>query len=75
MRITRMNFKSDQLRPGITTTAIGAVDNQSSDRNSATVSQKSRGGKLREKRKVKSVGLRVRTLQIGTMTGKTFRTG
>ncbi|KAK3548160.1 hypothetical protein QTP70_004841 [Hemibagrus guttatus] len=66
------NCKSS--RPGLTMTAIGAVDLQGAGGNWATVGQRSRGGRRvrrqREKRKGKSVGLRIGTLNVGTMTGK-----
>ncbi|KAK3512329.1 hypothetical protein QTP70_005794 [Hemibagrus guttatus] len=68
------NFILDRSRPGLTTTAIGAVDLQGADGNWATVGRRSRGGRRvrrqREKRKGKSVGLRIGTLNVGTMTGK-----
>ncbi|KAK3570383.1 hypothetical protein QTP86_019253 [Hemibagrus guttatus] len=52
----------------------GAVDLQGAGGNWATVGRRSREGrrvhKQREKRKVKSVGLRIGTLNVGTMTGK-----
>ncbi|KAK3519797.1 hypothetical protein QTP70_004955 [Hemibagrus guttatus] len=68
------NFIPDRSRPGLTTTAIGAVDLQGADGNWATVGRRSRGGRRvrrqREKRKGKSVGLRIGTLNVGTMTGK-----
>ncbi|KAK3572741.1 hypothetical protein QTP86_007058, partial [Hemibagrus guttatus] len=68
------NFIPDRSRPGLTTTAIGAVDLQGAGGNWATVGRRSRGGRRvrrqREKRKGKSVGLRIRTLNVGTMTGK-----
>ncbi|KAK3545212.1 hypothetical protein QTP70_002073 [Hemibagrus guttatus] len=68
------NFIPDRLRPGLTTTAIGAVDLQGAGGNWATVGRRSRGGRRvhrqREKRKGKSVGLRIGTLNVGTMTGK-----
>ncbi|KAK3542731.1 hypothetical protein QTP70_000088 [Hemibagrus guttatus] len=55
-------------------TALGAVDLQGVGGNWATVGQRSRGGRRvhrqREKRKGKSVGLRIGTLNVGTMTGK-----
>ncbi|KAK3507156.1 hypothetical protein QTP70_009289 [Hemibagrus guttatus] len=74
MRIVSTNFIPDRSRPGLTTTAIGAVDLQGAGGNWATVGRKSRGGrrvrKQREKRKGKSVGLRIGTLNVGTMTGK-----
>ncbi|KAK3522013.1 hypothetical protein QTP70_021391 [Hemibagrus guttatus] len=60
--------------PGLTTTAIGAVDLQGAGGNWASVGRRSRGGRRvhrqREKRKGKSVGLRIGTLNVGTMTGK-----
>ncbi|KAK3551343.1 hypothetical protein QTP70_015024, partial [Hemibagrus guttatus] len=60
--------------PGLTTTAIGAVDLLGTGGNWATVGRRSRGGRRvhrqREKRKGKSVGLRIGTLNVGTMTGK-----
>ncbi|KAK3519866.1 hypothetical protein QTP70_006701 [Hemibagrus guttatus] len=62
-----------QSRPGLTTTAIGAVDLQGAGGNWATVGRRSRGKRRvhrqREKRKGKSVGLRIGTLNVGTMTG------
>ncbi|KAK3559310.1 hypothetical protein QTP86_012718 [Hemibagrus guttatus] len=69
-----MNFIPDRSRPGLTTTAIGAVDLQGAGGNWAAVGRRSRGGRRvrrqREKRKGKSVGLRIGTLNVGTMTGK-----
>ncbi|KAK3514022.1 hypothetical protein QTP70_001284 [Hemibagrus guttatus] len=66
--------RSDRSRPGLTTTAIGTVDLQGAGGNWATVGRRSRGGRRvhrqREKRKGKSVGLRIGTLNVGTMTGK-----
>ncbi|KAK3573865.1 hypothetical protein QTP86_032864 [Hemibagrus guttatus] len=56
--------------------AYAAVDNhiQGAGGNWATVGRRSRGGRRvrrqREKRKGKSVGLRIGTLNVGTMTGK-----
>ncbi|KAK3525556.1 hypothetical protein QTP86_034849 [Hemibagrus guttatus] len=74
MRIVSMNFIQDRSRPGLTTTAIGAVDLQGAGGNGATVGGRSRGGRRvcrqREKRKGKSVGLRIGTPNVGTMTGK-----
>ncbi|KAK3511333.1 hypothetical protein QTP70_001454 [Hemibagrus guttatus] len=71
--VTR-SFGSHVSRPGLTTTAIGAVDLQGASGNWATVGRRSRGGRRvhrqREKRKGKSVGLRIGTLNVGTMTGK-----
>ncbi|KAK3540502.1 hypothetical protein QTP70_032462 [Hemibagrus guttatus] len=68
------NFIPDRSRSGLTTTAIGAVDLQDAGGNWATVGRRSRGGRRvrrqREKRKGKSVGLRIGTLNVGTMTGK-----
>ncbi|KAK3571489.1 hypothetical protein QTP86_012836 [Hemibagrus guttatus] len=61
-------------RPGLTTKAIGTVDLQGAGGNWATVGHRSRGGRRvhrqREKRKGKSVGLRIGTLNVGTMTEK-----
>ncbi|KAK3561425.1 hypothetical protein QTP86_002546 [Hemibagrus guttatus] len=72
--LTITNFIPDRSRPGLTTTAIGAVDLQGAGGNWATVGRRSRGGRRvhrqREKRKGKSVGLRIGTLNVGTMTGK-----
>ncbi|KAK3516707.1 hypothetical protein QTP70_022500 [Hemibagrus guttatus] len=72
--VSTLNFIPDRLRPGLTTTAIGAVDLQGAGGNWATVGGRSRGGRRvrrqREKRKGKSVGLRIGTLNVGTMTGK-----
>ncbi|KAK3534266.1 hypothetical protein QTP86_008524 [Hemibagrus guttatus] len=74
MRIVSTNFIPDRSRPGLTTTAIGAIDLQGAGGNWATVGGRSRGGRRvhrqREKRKGKSVGLRIGTLNVGTMTGK-----
>ncbi|KAK3517731.1 hypothetical protein QTP70_016775, partial [Hemibagrus guttatus] len=68
------NFIPDRSRPGLTTAAIGAVDLQGAGGNWATVGRRSRGGRRvqrqREKSKGKSVGLRIGTLNVGTMTGK-----
>ncbi|KAK3517322.1 hypothetical protein QTP70_003396 [Hemibagrus guttatus] len=70
----RTTNSGDRSRPGLTTTAIGAVDLQGAGGNWATVGRRSRGGRRarrqREKRKGKSVGLRIGTLNVGTMTGK-----
>ncbi|KAK3514119.1 hypothetical protein QTP70_005119 [Hemibagrus guttatus] len=69
-----MNFIMDRSRPGLTTTAISAIDLQGAGGNWATVGRRSRGGRRvhrqRVKRKGKSVGLRIETLNVGTMTGK-----
>ncbi|KAK3553438.1 hypothetical protein QTP70_003587 [Hemibagrus guttatus] len=75
MRIVgTLNFIPDRSRTRLTTTAIGAVDLQGAGGNWATVGRRSRGGRRvhrqREKRKGKSVGLRIGTLNVGTMTGK-----
>ncbi|KAK3572040.1 hypothetical protein QTP86_022268, partial [Hemibagrus guttatus] len=55
-------------------TAIGTVDLQGVGGNWDTVGRRSRGERRvhrqREKRKGKSVGLRIGTLNVGTMTGK-----
>ncbi|KAK3530264.1 hypothetical protein QTP86_022412 [Hemibagrus guttatus] len=55
MRIVSTNFIPDRSRPGLTTTAIGAVDLQGAGGNWATVGRRSRGGRRvrrqREKRK------------------------
>ncbi|KAK3518433.1 hypothetical protein QTP70_000665 [Hemibagrus guttatus] len=68
------NFILDRSWPGLTTTAIGTVDLQGAGGNWATVGRRSRRGRRvhrqREKRKGKSVGLRIGTLNVGTMTGK-----
>ncbi|KAK3520013.1 hypothetical protein QTP70_010846 [Hemibagrus guttatus] len=68
------NFIPDRSRHGSTTTAICAVDLQGAGGNWATVGRRSRGGRRvhrqRVKRKGKSVGLRIGTLNVGTMTGK-----
>ncbi|KAK3525230.1 hypothetical protein QTP86_024951 [Hemibagrus guttatus] len=72
--VSTLNFMPDRSRPRLTTTAIGAVDLQGAGGNWATVGRRSRGGRRvyrqREKRKGKSVGLRIGTLNVGTMTGK-----
>ncbi|KAK3547170.1 hypothetical protein QTP86_015642 [Hemibagrus guttatus] len=74
MGIVSTNFIPDRSRPGLTTTAISAADLQGAGGHWATVGGRSRGGKRvrrqREKRKGKSVGLRIGTLNVGTMTGK-----
>ncbi|KAK3532159.1 hypothetical protein QTP86_009023 [Hemibagrus guttatus] len=53
--LIRTNFIPDRSRPGLTTTAIGAVDLQGAGGNWATVGRRSRGGRRvrrqREKRK------------------------
>ncbi|KAK3513022.1 hypothetical protein QTP70_000183 [Hemibagrus guttatus] len=58
----------------LTTTAFSAGDLQGTSGNWATVARRSRGGRRvhrqREKRKGKSVGLRIGTLNVGTLTGK-----
>ncbi|KAK3524762.1 hypothetical protein QTP86_002705 [Hemibagrus guttatus] len=73
-RKNTLNFIPDQSRPGLTTTAIGSVDLQGAGGNWATVGRRSRGRRRvhrqREKRKDKSVGLRIGTLNVGIMTGK-----
>ncbi|MCI4391424.1 hypothetical protein PGIGA_G00134180 [Pangasianodon gigas] len=72
--VSTLNFIPDRSRPGLTTTAIGTGDLQGAGGNWATVGRRSRGGRRvrrqREKRKGKSVGLRIGTLNVGTMTGK-----
>ena len=69
-----MNPILDQWRSGLTITTIAAVHPQGTDGNWATVGQRRRGGRhvwrQREKRKSKRPGLRVRTLNVGTMTGE-----
>ena len=78
MQIKSSTSIPDRSRPGLTTTAIGTVNLQGADGNWATVgrrrSRRRRGGKRvgrkREKKTFKSVGLRVGTLNVGTMTGK-----
>uniref|UniRef100_A0A3B3BNZ8 Endonuclease/exonuclease/phosphatase domain-containing protein n=1 Tax=Oryzias melastigma TaxID=30732 RepID=A0A3B3BNZ8_ORYME len=74
MRIRPTKSIPDRSRPGLTTTAIGAVHRQGAGGNWTTVGGRRRGGRRvrreREKRKVTSVGLRVGTLNVGTMTGK-----
>ncbi|KAK3528623.1 hypothetical protein QTP70_006031 [Hemibagrus guttatus] len=72
--VSTLYFIPDRSRPGLTTTTIGAVDLEGTGGNWATVGRRSRGGRRvhrqREKRKAKSVGLRIGTLNVGTMTGK-----
>ncbi|MCJ8749442.1 hypothetical protein PDJAM_G00176250 [Pangasius djambal] len=72
--VSTLNFIPDRSRPGLTTTAIGAGDLQGAGGNWATVGRGSRGGRRvrrqREKRKGQSVGLRIGTLNVGTMTAK-----
>ncbi|KAL7881155.1 hypothetical protein SRHO_G00034090 [Serrasalmus rhombeus] len=67
----------DRSRPGLTTTASGAVDQQGAGGNWTTVGRRPserRGGRRvrrqEERRKGRSVEVRVGTLNIGTMTGK-----
>lgn len=59
----KFNFIPDRSGSSFTTTSIDAVVRHRAGRNWATVSQKTRGGKIvrrqRERRKVKSLGLRV----------------
>ncbi|MCJ8728839.1 hypothetical protein PDJAM_G00009160 [Pangasius djambal] len=66
--VSTLNFIPVRLRPGLPTTAIGAGGNW------ATVGRRSIGGRRvrrqREKRKGKSIGLRIGTLNVGNMTGK-----
>ncbi|KAK3536052.1 hypothetical protein QTP70_026012 [Hemibagrus guttatus] len=63
-----------KLRLSRSPISIGAVDLQGAGGNWAAVGGRSRGGRRvhrqREKRKGKSVGLRIGTLNVGTMTGK-----
>ncbi|KAE8291504.1 hypothetical protein D5F01_LYC11112 [Larimichthys crocea] len=74
MRIKSMTSIPDRSRPGLTTTAIGAFHLQGTGGNWTTVGRRRREGRRvrrkREKRKAKSLGLRVGTLNVGTMTGK-----
>ena len=65
----------DRSRPGLTTTATGAVVQQGVSGNSATVGQRQkRGGKQArkriEKKRSSKVALRVGTLNVGTMSGR-----
>ena len=70
-----MNPKPDPSKPGLKTIAISAVDLQDGDENWAVVGRRMRGGRhvrtQKVKRKSKRLGLRVGTLNVGTMTGKT----
>ncbi|KAK3508380.1 hypothetical protein QTP70_025786, partial [Hemibagrus guttatus] len=74
LSIVALKQKLAQAQPGLTTTASSAVDQQGAGGNWATVGRRSRGGRRvhrqREKRKGKSVGLRIGTLNVGTMTEK-----
>ncbi|MCJ8742455.1 hypothetical protein PDJAM_G00082310 [Pangasius djambal] len=69
-----ITITTDRSRPGFATTAIGAGDLQGAGGNWATVGRRSRRGRRvcrqRQKRKGKNVGLRIGTLNVGTMTGK-----
>ncbi|KAK3574229.1 hypothetical protein QTP86_004302 [Hemibagrus guttatus] len=69
-----LNYILDRSRLGLTMTTIGTVDLQGAGGSWATVGRRSRRGRRvhrqREKRKGKSVGLRIGTLNVGTMTGK-----
>ncbi|KAK3561745.1 hypothetical protein QTP86_012992 [Hemibagrus guttatus] len=51
-----LNFISDRARPGLTMTAIGAVDLQGTGGNWATVGQRSRGGSRVRRQKEKRKG-------------------
>ena len=69
-----MNIILDWSSPGLTATLISPADLQDTDGNWTTVGKRRRGGRCvyrqREKRKSERLGLRVGTLNIGTMTGK-----
>uniref|UniRef100_A0A7N8XCY4 Endonuclease/exonuclease/phosphatase domain-containing protein n=1 Tax=Mastacembelus armatus TaxID=205130 RepID=A0A7N8XCY4_9TELE len=75
MRITNMTSITDRSRTGLPTTATGAVDLQGASGNWTTIGRRRRGGRRvhrqREKRKGRNVGLRVGTLNVGTLSGKT----
>uniref|UniRef100_A0A3B3I9A4 ribonuclease H n=1 Tax=Oryzias latipes TaxID=8090 RepID=A0A3B3I9A4_ORYLA len=64
----------DRSRPGLTTTATDAVNLQGVGGNLTTVGGRKRGGRRvrgqREKGKGRNIGLRIGTLNVGTMTGK-----
>uniref|UniRef100_A0A3P9J4A1 Endonuclease/exonuclease/phosphatase domain-containing protein n=1 Tax=Oryzias latipes TaxID=8090 RepID=A0A3P9J4A1_ORYLA len=64
----------DRSRPGLTTTATDAVNLQGVGGNLTTVGRRKRGGRRvrgqREKGKGRNIGLRIGTLNVGTMTGK-----
>ncbi|KAK3523823.1 hypothetical protein QTP70_010438 [Hemibagrus guttatus] len=72
--LSTLNFIPDRSRPGLTTTAIGTVYSQCTGGNWATVGRRSKGWRTvrrqRDKRKGKSVGLMIGTVNVGTMTGK-----
>ena len=74
MRINKTHLIPDRSWPGLTTTAIGAVDQQGAGGNWTTAGRRKRGGvrvcRKREKWRGKNVGLRMGTLNVGTMTGK-----
>ncbi|KAK3574628.1 hypothetical protein QTP86_011544 [Hemibagrus guttatus] len=56
MRIVSTNFIPDRSRPGLTTTAIGAVDLQGAGGNWATVGRRSRGGRRVRRQREKKKG-------------------
>lgn len=77
MRITRKINIPDLSRPGLTTTTTGAGAQQDADGKYATVRKKKvrrRGGRefqrRRERREGRRMHLKIRSLNIGTMTGK-----
>ena len=73
MRITRTKLIPDRSRSGLTTTVINAVDLQGAGGNWVTVGRRKGGRRVRKQREkwnIKSLGLKVRALNVGTMTGK-----
>ena len=75
MQVVNSNLMPDRSRPGLTTTATGAVVQQGISGKYATVGHRQRrGGKQvrrrKEKKRGRKVALRVGTLNVGTMTGK-----
>ena len=72
--INRKIFIPDRTRPGLPTSATGAVSQQGVSGQYTTVRRKGRGGrriqKKRERNRQKSIKLLVGTLNVGTMTKK-----
>ena len=72
---TRFHFHTRSVMPGLPKAATGTVDWQGANGNYATVGRRRRrGGRhvrgQRERRKGRTVEVRVRTLDVGTMTSK-----
>ena len=63
-QIPKTNFILDQSELELTPTTSDSVDKQGTSRNWAAVCRKTKGGEQREKRKGKSIGLRVGSLRF-----------